>query len=400
MIKDREVCLFITLKCNQHCKYCHRFLGINEISTEENMKIIDKLAKEEIRNITFTGGEPLLYTGILELVKYAKKKDMKVKVISNGKILAQNQNMREIYNYLDSLTLSIDTIDNELNEKMGRGYEHYNNIKAVLNSLLEFDLKVNINTVVSKMNMGTLENLGNFIKNYNINAWRIFKFIPLRETAKLNKDMFEISKVDFKANKPLFTSFPNIQRIEFREDDDMENKYILIMPNGNIIMTENKEDVTVGNIRQNTLSEILENKITAKSTNKVVSKIRTLISYNNQSARNKILNKISNLNFVDIVGVADTGADTYNKIIDLKPEMVFTSYNFEDMNGLELMQKSKQTLNNEIPIFNFIAEQLPSQEIIKLVSIDDSKINAIINENNKEDGIIQSLEEYKKFKEF
>ena len=400
MIKDREVCLFLTLKCNQHCKYCHRFLGINEISTEENMKIIDKLAKEEIRNITFTGGEPLLYTGILELVKYAKKKDMKVKVISNGKILAQNQNMREIYNYLDSLTLSIDTIDNELNEKMGRGYEHYNNIKAVLNSLLEFDLKVNINTVVSKMNMGTLENLGNFIKNYNINAWRIFKFIPLRETAKLNKDMFEISKVDFKANKPLFTSFPNIQRIEFREDDDMENKYILIMPNGNIIMTENKEDVTVGNIRQNTLSEILENKITAKSTNKVVSKIRTLISYNNQSARNKILNKISNLNFVDIVGVADTGADTYNKIIDLKPEMVFTSYNFEDMNGLELMQKSKQTLNNEIPIFNFIAEQLPSQEIIKLVSIDDSKINAIINENNKEDGIIQSLEEYKKFKEF
>ena len=168
MIKDREVCLFLTLKCNQHCKYCHRFLGINEISTEENMKIIDKLAKEEIRNITFTGGEPLLYTGILELVKYAKKKDMKVKVISNGKILAQNQNMREIYNYLDSLTLSIDTIDNELNEKMGRGYEHYNNIKAVLNSLLEFDLKVNINTVVSKMNMGTLENLGNFIKNYNI----------------------------------------------------------------------------------------------------------------------------------------------------------------------------------------------------------------------------------------
>ncbi len=379
MIKDREVCLFLTLKCNQHCKYCHRFLGINEISTEENMKIIDKLAKEEIRNITFTGGEPLLYTGILELVKYAKKKDMKVKVISNGKILAQNQNMREIYNYLDSLTLSIDTIDNELNEKMGRGYEHYNNIKAVLNSLLEFDLKVNINTVVSKMNMGTLENLGNFIKNYNINAWRIFKFIPLRETAKLNKDMFEISKVDFKANKPLFTSFPNIQRIEFREDDDMENKYILIMPNGNIIMTENKEDVTVGNIRQNTLSEILENKITAKSTNKVVSKIRTLISYNNQSARNKILNKISNLNFVDIVGVADTGADTYNKIIDLKPEMVFTSYNFEDMNGLELMQKSKQTLNNEIPIFNFIVEQLPSQEIMKLASIDDSKINAIIN---------------------
>ena len=164
------------------------------------------------------------------------------------------------------------------------------------------------------------------------------------------------------------------------------------MPNGNIIITENKEDVTVGNICENTLSEILENRITAKSTNKIVSKIRALISYNNESERNKILNKIGNLNFVDIVGVADNGTDTYNKIIDLKPEMLFTSYNFKDMNGLELMQKSKQALNNEIPIFNFIVEQLPSQEIMKLASIDDSKINAIINENNKEDGIIQSLE--------
>lgn len=399
MIKDREVCLFLTLKCNQHCKYCHRFLGIDEICTEDNIKIINKLADEGIKNITFTGGEPLLYPGILELVKYAKEKDMKIKVISNGQILAENQNMREIYNYLDSLTLSIDSIDNELNEKMGRGYNHYKNIKAVLNSLLEFDLKVNINTVVSKMNIGTLEPLGNFIKDYNINAWRIFKFIPLRETAKLNKDMFEISKVDFKVNKPLFTSFPNIQKIEFREDDDMESKYVLIMPNGNVVITENKEDVTVGNIMKNSLSDILEKRKSTNAPKKVVSKIRTLIAYNNELERNKIIDKISNLKFVDIVGVSDNGADAYNKIIDLKPEMVFANYNLKDMDGLELMQKSKSALDNEVPIFNFISKELPSQELVKLFNVDSNKINAIINENKKEDGIKNALEEFKKFKE-
>ncbi len=399
MIKDREVCLFLTLKCNQHCKYCHRFLGIDEICTEDNIKIINKLADEGISNITFTGGEPLLYPGIVELVKYAKEKGMKIKVISNGQILAENQNMREIYNYLDSLTLSIDSINNELNEKMGRGYNHYKNIKTVLNSLLEFDLKVNINTVVSKMNIGTLEPLGNFIKDYNINAWRIFKFIPLRETAKLNKDMFEISRVDFKANKPLFTSFPNIQKIEFREDDDMESKYVLIMPNGNVVITENKEDVTVGNIMENSLSDILEKRKSINTPKKVVSKIRTLIAYNNELERNKIIDKISNLKFVDIVGVSDNGADAYNKIIDLKPEMVFANYNLKDMDGLELMQKSKSALDNEVPIFNFIAKELPSQELVKLFNVDSNKINAIINENKKEDGIKNALEEFKKFKE-
>jgi len=129
MIKDREVCLFLTLRCNQICKYCHRFLGINEMSLKDNMTVIDRIAEEGITNITFTGGEPLLYPNILELVKYSKKKNMKVKVISNGKLLSKNNKLREIYNYLDSITFSIDSIDNELNEKMGRGYDHYNNIK-------------------------------------------------------------------------------------------------------------------------------------------------------------------------------------------------------------------------------------------------------------------------------
>jgi len=298
MIKDREVCLFLTLRCNQICKYCHRFLGINEMSLKDNMTVIDRIAEEGITNITFTGGEPLLYPNILELVKYSKKKNMKVKVISNGKLLSKNNKLREIYNYLDSITFSIDSIDNELNEKMGRGYDHYNNIKNVLNSLKENSLKVNINTVVSKMNIGTLELLGNFLKEYKINAWRIFKFIPLRETAKLNKDMFEISKVDFKANKPVFTSFPNIQKIEFREENDMESKYVLIMPNGNVVITENKKDITIGNIMEDSLSNLLNNRGETEVKNSVTSKIKTLISYNDEFERNKILEKIKALNYV------------------------------------------------------------------------------------------------------
>lgn len=229
MIKDKEVCLFITLKCNQRCKFCHRFNGNTTMDFEDIKKVIDKLTEEGVTNITFTGGEPFLHTNIIDIVKYAKEKGVKSKIISNGKILATDPDKKKIYQYLDSLTLSLDTIDNKLNEEIGRGYDHFDNVKAVLESLKRNSLKVNINTVVSKMNLDKLEELGNFLKNYEINAWRSFKFIPLRETAKTNKDIFEISKIDFKVNKPLFTSFSNIKKIEFREDEDFE-RYILIKP--------------------------------------------------------------------------------------------------------------------------------------------------------------------------
>lgn len=400
MIDNREVCLFLTLKCNQKCKYCHRFLKVNELNLEHNKEVIDKIAKDGIQSMTFTGGEPLLYPNILELLQLAEEKGIKCKVISNGEILATNPKMREIYNYLDSITLSIDSIDNELNEKMGRGYKHFENIKTVLDSLKGNKLKVNINTVVSKMNIGCLEELGNFLKDYNINAWRIFKFVPLRETAKINKEEFEISKVDFRTNRPLFTSFPNIQKIEFREENDMESKYVLIMPNADVVITENEEDITIGNILQSSLCELLNNRISTKAQNKVMGKIRTLISYNDEQGRNTILDRINGLSYVEVVGVSASGIDTYNKIVDLKPEMVFANYDLKDMNGLELIKKSKEKLNTEMPIFNFITNKLPDNEIEEIMNIADNKINSLITENRKEESIIHTLEEYRKFKEY
>ena len=96
MVSDREVCLFLTLKCNQNCRYCHRFLGIDEVSFEDNKRIINKIAEDGIKNMTFTGGEPLLYPNIIELVKLAKEKGLKVKLITNGSVLANNPKIFKI----------------------------------------------------------------------------------------------------------------------------------------------------------------------------------------------------------------------------------------------------------------------------------------------------------------
>ena len=257
-MQKKEICWNITTRCNQKCKYCHRFLGISDLSYEENEQILNNLIRDGIEAITWTGGEALLYPNLIKLLKIAKENGIKNKLITNGLILAQNDQIREICDYLDSLTLSLDSINDDINIELGRGQNHYSNIKKVLEYVKDKDLKLNINTVVNKKNITELENLGKFLNEYKVNSWRVFQFMPLRETAEINKEQFEISDEEFESKKLLFQKFENINRVDYRQEKDMEDKYVLLVANGDIIKTENGKDVKKGNALYQNLMDFMD----------------------------------------------------------------------------------------------------------------------------------------------
>lgn len=246
-MQKKEICWNITTRCNQGCRYCHRFLNINDLTFKENEKILGNLIEDGVTDITWTGGEALIYENIEKLIKIAHQNGIRNKLITNGKILA-NSNM-EIINYLDSLTLSLDSTNNEINKELGRGKEHFKNVKDILDYIKEnnSDIKLRINTVANKLNIDNMSEFILFLNEYNIYAWRIFRFMPLRETAVKNKNKFEISNDQFQSIKEKCNKECNITNIEYREEDDMESKYVLLVANGDIVITENGKDVIKGN---------------------------------------------------------------------------------------------------------------------------------------------------------
>ena len=127
-------------------------------------------------------------------------------------------------------------------------------------------------------------------------------------------------------------------------------------------------------------------------------KIRTLIAHNDVNITNDIVKAIENLEYVDIVGTANDGKETYNKIIDLKPEMVFAKYNMENMNGFEIAKKKKKKLENNVPIFNMIIDNnVKEEEIDKVYDMIGNKLNSLITEpisNN----IVNIINDYKEYK--
>ncbi len=255
---EKEICWNITARCNQNCKYCHRFLNIMDLTYEENLEILNNLENSGVTSITWTGGEALLLNGVDELLKISHEKGIKNKIITNGKLLTKER-IDKIYKYLDSITLSIDSIDDDINYSLGRGKNHFEEIKEILDYIKEknYDVKMRINSVVCKNNVNNFEDLTNFLNNYNIYSWRIFKFMPLREKAVINKESFDIPLSIYDKVVSYIKTNSNIENIDTRIEEDMEKKYVLILANGNIVMTNKGKDEKIGNALKDSLKNFI-----------------------------------------------------------------------------------------------------------------------------------------------
>lgn len=129
-----------------------------------------------------------------------------------------------------------------------------------------------------------------------------------------------------------------------------------------------------------------------------MNKIRTFIAHNDLNITKDIVKAVEDLEYVDIVGTAKDGKETYNKIIELKPEIVFTKYNMENMNGYEIIKSSKEKLENNIPVFNMIIDNnVKEEEIDKVYDIIGDKLNSLITEpiSNNIINIINDYNEYR-----
>lgn len=127
-----------------------------------------------------------------------------------------------------------------------------------------------------------------------------------------------------------------------------------------------------------------------------MSKIKTIIAHDDEKIRQDIEKYMSKLEYVEVLAITNNGVDTFNKILELKPEVVFTQYNFENMQGLELFKKTKDHLKENTPIFNIITNPISQEKINETYKIIGNKFNVLITDV-KEEKVINIMEDYKEY---
>lgn len=146
--------------CNQKCLHCYAAgqpqAEVQELSTDDWKRIIDKCRKAGIPQITFTGGEPTMRDDLVELVNYSQW--FVTRLNTNG-VKLTSELCNQLYEAsLDSIQITLySSVPEEHNALVGANNfdKTIQGIKAALNA----GLNVSINTPLCKSNSNYVRTL-------------------------------------------------------------------------------------------------------------------------------------------------------------------------------------------------------------------------------------------------
>lgn len=194
----------ITEKCNLRCKHCYMDKYYNEATLKELLCDYNLLKKFIIKlnsflEISITGGEPLVYPEFINLLKFLDSEEivLKINILTNGVLLND-----EICLFLSSLPkfnfiqISIEGL--EKTNDLIRGSGIFNKIIEKLKLLIKYKMKIQIQTVLTKLNYNDIIDLILFLENfkYPIN-YLLTRYVPSKN--ELIKNNILISKNEYKS---------------------------------------------------------------------------------------------------------------------------------------------------------------------------------------------------------
>jgi len=232
----------ITSKCNHNCRYCYDVKNSVDLDFEGVKKIIVHLKKNCVKGVVLSGGEPLIREDASKIIEEIKKNGMNVYLDTNGDFFFRHKGA--INKFVDVLGLPLDYSSEKLNY---RSKENFGNVIKILDYYQSISKKpkLRIGTVITKENISDLSNIAEILKNYRINSWKIYQFIPIGPNAEANQKELEIETKSFEeATLPIKNNYSKYFKIILSKRKQRAAAYFFIDSNGSVFMPKDDPEQT------------------------------------------------------------------------------------------------------------------------------------------------------------
>lgn len=168
----------ITNLCNMKCKHCMNWSIKNAkegFEREKILKLIDELHEIKTEEVYISGGEPLLYPYIDEVILYASSLGIKVTLATNA--LEVPKHLETIKKGVQLVSISLDGIE-ETHDNFRGVPGAFHNCVEVFKLLEKNNIKSRISAMIWKENYEELEEMISLAKSCGVSKVNLAFLIP------------------------------------------------------------------------------------------------------------------------------------------------------------------------------------------------------------------------------
>lgn len=180
--------LRVTMGCNATCSHCYANAGSkieHELKKEEILDIIDQLKGAGASQIFFTGGEPFIRKDIIDILKYADLRGLKILISTNGSVLSERIIKEIAYIPFEQFQVSLDGLQDTHDANRGKGF--FEKAVNAIDMLQIYNVKnITIGTCITKYNIREISQILQFVINKKIEKFAIMLLLP---EGRANREM-------------------------------------------------------------------------------------------------------------------------------------------------------------------------------------------------------------------
>jgi len=244
----------ITSQCNLKCGFCFKLQDC-EATFEDKRIIFEKILESGVKQITFTGGEPLLEENLGYFANLCDTHSIKSSLHTNATLASK---FYEVCDLFDRVSFSLDGNTAYINKNM-RGYDDYmESVLEKIKYLKERKRDFIVKTIVTKQNFNAVRNMTSLVTELKPTFWSIFEFRPLRN-GEQNIDKFLLPNGHFNAlTTQIKEVIGNEIELNIKSNEDSIQHPIFLVSGKGIVYTNDKTqgDIIVGSLMENSVKEI------------------------------------------------------------------------------------------------------------------------------------------------
>lgn len=184
----------INSRCNRNCLHCFYNSNKATLPVDFWLDLLEKVSKSglQVNKILITGGEPLLYKGLIDILLFANNKNWDIDINTNGDFISDE--ILETFSKIDNLEISISLTCDEYFHNYLTQSDSYKNTKNVIRKLIKNGITVDVHSICSSNNWMYFDDFANELYNYGVETLTLLNYLP--STPGLGEMLYEISKKD------------------------------------------------------------------------------------------------------------------------------------------------------------------------------------------------------------